>query len=133
MSQILYYLIRNLFDGVSGANLPCTGAGPRRIGYSSNEVNELPPRPPLFGYRPPLSNDSDSDDHWPASNPTVINRRTRRNPFIEAEAGVDGDASADETDDDGADLDGIIVADNVYKFLNVSSHRFRIALFDHHI
>ena len=61
-----------------------------------------------------LIDDSDSDDHWPARNPTVRNRRTRRNPFIETEAGVDGDASADEDDNDGVDLDGFIVADDVY-------------------
>ena len=114
MSQSLYYLICNLFAGPSGANLPCTGAGPRRIVYSSDEEDELPPRPPPFGYRPPLIDHSDSDDHWPASNHTVRNRRTRRNPFIEAEAGVDGDASADEDDNDGADLDGFIVANDVY-------------------
>ena len=33
------------------------------------------------------------------------------NPFIETEAGVDGDASADEDDGDGDDLDGFIVDD----------------------
>ena len=90
------------------------GAGPRRIVYSSDEEDELPPRPPPFVYRPPLSNDSDSDDQWPARNPTVNNRRTRRNPFIETEVGVDGDANADEDDDDGADLDGFIVDDDIY-------------------
>ena len=114
MSEILYYLIRNVFAGLSGANLPCTGAGPRRIVYSSDEKTDLPPRPPPFGYRPPLSDDSDSDDHWPARTLTVRNRRTRRNSFFEAEAGIDGDASADEDDDDGADLDKFIVADDVY-------------------
>ena len=114
MSQILYYFIRNLFVGPSGANLPCTGAGPRRIVYSSDEEDELPQRPPPFGYRPPLIDDNDSDDHWPAHNPTVKTRRTRRNPFIETEVGVDRDASADEDDDDGADLDGFIVDDDVY-------------------
>ena len=40
MSQILYYLIRNLFAGLSGANLPCTGAGLRRIVYSSDEEDD---------------------------------------------------------------------------------------------
>ena len=45
---------------------------------------------------------------------------------------VDGDASADEDDDDGADLDGFIV-DDVYYFLSVSLHSIRIASFDHHI
>ena len=114
MPQILHYLIRNFFAGPSAANLPCTGAGPRRIVYSSDEEDDLPPRQLPFGYRPPLIDDRDSDDHWPAGNPTVRNRRTRRNPFIETEVGVDGDASDDEDDDDGADLDGFIVADDVY-------------------
>ena len=43
-------------------------------------------------------------------------KRARRgvNPFIDAEAGVDGDASNDEeTDDENNDLDRFIVADNV--------------------
>ena len=95
-------------------NLPCTGAGPRRIVYSSDEEDDLLPRPLPVGYRPPLIDDSDSDDHWPARTPTVRNRRTRRNTFIEIEAGVDGDASADENDDDGADLAGFIVDYDVY-------------------
>ena len=38
----------------------------------------------------------------------------RRNPFIETEAAVDGHASADEDDDDGGNLDGFIVDDDVY-------------------
>ena len=41
-------------------------------------------------------------------------RAARRNPFIETEAGVDGDASADEDEDDADDLDGFIVADDVF-------------------
>ena len=43
-------------------------------------------------------------------------KKTRRrvNPFIDAEAGVDGDASNDEgTDDKNDDLDGFIIADDV--------------------
>ena len=43
-------------------------------------------------------------------------KRARRhvNPFIDAEAGVDGDASNDEeTDDENNDIDGFIVADDV--------------------
>ena len=40
--------------------------------------------------------------------------RCRANPFIDAEAGVDGDASCDEgTDDENNDLDGFIVDDDV--------------------
>ena len=38
--------------------------------------------------------------------------RRRTNPFIDAEAGVDGDASGDEgTEDENDDMDGFIVAD----------------------
>ena len=40
--------------------------------------------------------------------------KRRVNPFIDAEAGVDGDGSNDEgTDDENDDLDGFIVADDV--------------------
>ena len=40
--------------------------------------------------------------------------RYRANPFIDTEAGVDGDASGDErTDDENDDLDCFIVADDV--------------------
>ena len=39
--------------------------------------------------------------------------RRRTNPFIDAEAGVDGAASADErSDDENNELDGFIVADD---------------------
>ena len=40
--------------------------------------------------------------------------RRRANLFIDAETGVDGDASGDEeTDDENDDLEGFIVADDV--------------------
>ena len=40
--------------------------------------------------------------------------RSRTNPFIDDEAGVDGDANGDErTEDENNDLDGFRVADNV--------------------
>ena len=42
------------------------------------------------------------------------NARRRANPFIDTEAGVDGNASGDEkTDDENDDLDGFIVAVDV--------------------
>ena len=42
------------------------------------------------------------------------NARRRANPFIDTEAGVDGNASGDEnTDDENDDLDNFIVADDV--------------------
>ena len=75
-------------------------ASPRRIVYSSDKENDLPPRRLPFNYRPPLIDVSDTDDHWPTLIATVGNRRTRRNQLIETEGGVDGDASSDEDDDD---------------------------------
>ena len=114
MSQ-RYYFIRNLFTGPTGANLPCSGTGPRRsIIYSSDEEDDVPPRQPPFGYRNPQIEHSDIEDYRPARNITVRNRRQRRNPFIETDAGVDGDASTDEDDGDGDDLDGFIVDDDVF-------------------
>ena len=45
---------------------------------------------------------------------TVKNRRPRFKMFIETETGFDGDANADEDNDDVADLTGLIFADYVY-------------------
>ena len=111
MPKLLHNSVRNLFAGPSGANLPCSGTGPRSIVYSSYEENDAPPRPPPFGYRPQEIDESDSDDHWPARNPK---RQALSNPFIETEAGVDGHASADEDDWDAGNLDGFIVDDYVF-------------------
>ena len=133
ISQILYYIIRNVFAGSSGENLPCTGAGHGRIVYSFDEEDYLLPRSPPFGYRLPLIDESNSDNHWPARNPTVRNCRTRRNMVIETETGADEDASADDNDNDCADLVKFIVADNVYYVLNVLFHSIRITSFKHHI
>ena len=50
------------------------------------------------------------------TDPPRRRKRARRHvtPFIDAEAGVDGDASKDElTDDKNDDLNGFLVADNV--------------------
>ena len=96
----------------------------------------------LNAHLPPFRRRVDSSDEkelerpvWPPSRPRlefdVINyeqkdntyqepprrrKRARRsaNPFMDAEAGVDGKASGDEgSDDENDDLDGFIVADNV--------------------
>ena len=57
--------------------------------------------------------DSDSDDYGSALNPK---RQARSNLFIETEAGVDEETSADEDDWDAEDVDGFIVDDDVYNF-----------------
>ena len=111
MPQLLHKSLRNLFSGPSGANLPCSGTGPRRIVYSSDEKDDASSRPQPFGYRPPEIDESDFDDHRPARNPK---RKALSNPFIETEAGVDGHASADEDDWDAGNLDGFILDDDVF-------------------
>ena len=59
--------------------------------------------------------DYEQDENAEPEPPRRQKRARRRvNPFIDAEAGVDGDASNDEeTDDENNDLDGFIVADDV--------------------
>lgn len=111
---MLHYYIHNWFAGPSRANLLCTGAGARHIIYSFDELDDLLPRPPPYGFRPLLRNESDSDYYWQARTLTVRNRRTLRIPFIGTEAAVNGDASNDEDDDDAADFVGFIVAYIVY-------------------
>ena len=95
-------------------NLTRAGTSARRIVYSSNEEDDKPPRRGPFD-RPPQIDDDDEDDFQPL--PPAVSRyrkAARRNPFIEPEAGVDGDASADEDNDDADDLEGFIVADDVF-------------------
>ena len=76
MFQLLHYCVCNQFTGSSGANLPCSGTGPRRIVYSSDKEDDAPSRQPPFGYPPPEINESDSYEHWPARNPEHQARRT---------------------------------------------------------
>ena len=68
--------------------------------------------------RPHLEIDDSLYEQEEDTEPQPVRRRKsarcRANPFIDAEAGVDGDSSGDEgTDDENYDLDGFIVADNV--------------------
>ena len=112
------YNILNIHLGPSEANLPRSGAGFRRIVYSSENKNDAPVRPPPFGYlaQPQQMDDSDSDDKLSACITQTLSRRrrtARRNQFIDSEAGVDGAASEDEDDDDDDDLGGFIVDDDV--------------------
>ena len=87
----------------------------RRVDYSNEEEPERPVWPPR---RPRLEleeADFEPDENAEPEPPRHRKRARRRvNPFIDAEAGVDKDASGDEeTDDENNDLDGFIVADDV--------------------
>ena len=56
--------------------------------------------------------ESEDEDEPPSPPERRRKRRRVANPFIETEAGVDGDASADESDGSN-DLDDFIVPDDV--------------------
>ena len=85
-----------------------------RIDSSDDEEPERPVWPPR---RPRMEfDDGDYEQEDAEPEPPRRRKRVKRsvNAFIDAEAGVDGDASADKgTDDENDDLDGFIVADDV--------------------
>ena len=83
---------------------------------SSDEVE--PERPVWPPCRPHLEFDDCDYEQEEDTEPQPVRRRTnarrRANPFIDTEAGVDGNASGDEnTDDENDDLDGFIIADDL--------------------
>ena len=83
---------------------------------SSDE--EEPERPVWPPRRPHLEFDDCDYEQEENTQPQPVRRRKyarlRANPFIDTEAGLDGNASGDEkTDDEIDDLDGFIVADDV--------------------
>lgn len=87
----------------------------RRVDFFDDEE---PVRPVLPPGRPHL--EFDEEDYEQETNaepePLRLRKRVKRrvNPFIDAEAGVDGDASADEgTDNENDNLDGFIVVDDI--------------------
>ena len=87
----------------------------RHVDYSDEEEPARPVWPPR---RPHL--EFDEEDYEQETNaepePLRLRKRVKRrvNPFIDAEAGVDGDASADEgTDNENDNLDGFIVVDDI--------------------
>ena len=87
----------------------------RRVDSSDEEEPERPVWPPR---RPHLEfNDGDYGQEEDTEPQLVRRRKSARrrvNPFIDSEAGVDGDASGDErSDDENDDLDGFIVADDI--------------------
>ena len=101
----------------------------RRFDPSDEDEPVRPVRPPR---RPHLEledgyydRESDAEPEPPKRRKTA---RRRINPFIDAGAGLDGDASGDEgTEDENNDLDGFIVADDVeFKITNYFSLFFYI-------
>ena len=83
---------------------------------SSDE--DEPERPVWPPRRPHLEFDDGDYEQEEDTEPEPLRRRKnarrRVNPFIDAEAGMDGDASNDEgSDDENDDLDGFIVADDI--------------------
>ena len=87
----------------------------RRIDSSDEDEPVRPVWPPR---RPHLELEDSDYEQDCNSEPEPPRRRKkairRTNPFIDAEAGVDGDASGDEgTKDKNDDLDGFIIADDL--------------------
>ena len=87
----------------------------RRVDSSDEEKPERPvwlPRRPRLKFD--VGNYEQEEDIEPETPRPRKRARRRANPFIDFEAGVDGEASGDEgSDDENDDLDGFIVADNV--------------------
>ena len=87
----------------------------RRVDSSDKDEPERPVWPPR---RPHLEFDDGDYEQEEDTEPQLKRRRKsarrRANPFIDAEVGVDRDASGDEgPDDENNDLEGFIVADDV--------------------
>ena len=106
--------------GPSGTNRPPASPSPatRRVIYSSDEEDEAPARPTWPPPRPsplPLRvlDSSDEEDEVP-DRLTRPPTRKRTNPFVDDEAGVDGEESTDEEDGDDVNLEDFIVPDNVF-------------------
>ena len=100
--------------GPSGLNAhlpPCQ----RRVDFSADEKPEPPVWPPR---RPRLEFDvgdyEQEEDIEPEKPRRRKRARRRANPFIDSDAGEDGEASGDEgSEDENDDLDGFIVSDDV--------------------
>ena len=100
----------NNFTGPSGTQRPPSSPPTRQVIYSSVEDDE-PERPLWPLHRPRL--ESEEEDAEPPQRPQRRNKTRRRaNPYIESEAGVEGDASDDESDKNN-DLTNFIVPDDV--------------------
>ena len=98
--------------GPSGLNahLP---AFRRQVDSSDEDEPDRPVWPPR---RPHLEFEKgDYEQEYAETEPLTHSKKVRRaNPFIDAEAGVDGEASGDVgSDNDNDDLDGFIIADDI--------------------
>ena len=98
--------------------MPRADTTARRIIYSSEEEDDTPVRRGPFDRPPTPINDDDYEDPPVPAAVTRYRKAARRNPFIETEACVDNDSSADEDDDEDDDLDGFIVADDEFLLFN---------------
>ena len=86
----------------------------RRVDSSDEDERERPMWPPRRSQLESVNGDNEQVDI--ELEPPRRRNKARRcvNPFIDAEAGVDGDASNDEkSDDENKDLDGFIVAHDI--------------------
>ena len=87
----------------------------RRIDSSDEEEPVRPVWPPRCPHLELMDGDYEQESDVEPEPPRRRKKDKRRtNPFIDAEAGVDGNASGDEgSEDENDDLDGFIVADDV--------------------
>ena len=87
----------------------------RRVDSSDEDETERPVWPPRRPHLEFDDGDYEQEEDTEQKPPTRRNKARRRvNPFIDSEAGVDGDASNDEeSDDENDDLNGFIVADDI--------------------
>ena len=100
----------NNFTGPSGTHRPPPSTPKRRVIYSSDEDDE--PEHPVWPPRRPRL-ESEEKDAEPLQKPQRGKKTKRRtNPYIDSEAGIEGDASDDESDGN-KDLADLIVPDDV--------------------
>ena len=87
----------------------------RRVDSSDKDKPDRPVWPPSRSYLVFVGgNYEQKKDIKPKPVRPRLSARRRANPFIDTEAGVYWDASADEeTDDENDDLDGFTIADDV--------------------
>ena len=87
----------------------------RRVDSSDEEEPERPVWPPhRLRFEFDVGDYEQEEDTDPKAPRRWKRARRSANPFIDAEAGVDGEASGDEgSDDENDELDGFIVADDV--------------------